>query len=122
MALLAGQRVGVVMTKRFAPLLLLYGTVLCGTAIAQSGPAVATKWRINGEVQNLCLGHADESLRRNGFKPLGPGSQSMMGTRGEYTAQIRCVPEQQIVFFVVSGPSPVEANRLLDSVYRVWGP
>ena len=46
----------------------------------------------------------------------------MIGTRGEYTAQIGCVPEQQIVFFVVSGPSAGEANRLLDSVYRVWGP
>ena len=120
MAQFAGQRVGIAMTKRLTPFLLLSGTVLCGTATAQSGPAVATKWRVNGEVQNLCLGHADESLRRNGFKPLEPGSQSMMGTRGEYTAQIRCVPEQQIV--VVSGPSAGEANRLLDSVYRVWGP
>ena len=59
-----------------------------------------------------------ETLRRNGFEPLGPGSQSMMGKRGEYTASIRCVPEQQIVFFVMSGPSPAEANRLLDSVFR----
>jgi hypothetical protein len=122
MAQFASQRVGIAMTKRLAPILLLYGTILSGTAIAQSGPAVATKWRLNGEAQNLCLGHADESLRRNGFKPLDPSSQSMMGTRDGYTAQIRCVPEQQIVFFVVSGPSAGEANRLLDSVYRVWGP
>ncbi len=106
------------MNWRIVPAVLISGSVLCGAAIAQSGPAVATKWRINGEAQNLCLGHAQETLRRNGFKSLGPGSQSMMGIRGEYTAQIRCVPEQQIVFFVMSGPSPSEANRLLDSVFQ----
>ena len=109
------------MSWRIVPtLLLLSGSVLCGTAqpLAYAGPAVATKWRTNGEAQNICLGHAQETLRRNGFEPLGPGSQSMMGKRGEYTASIRCVPEQQIVFFVMSGPSPPEANRLLDSVFR----
>ena len=29
--------------------------------------------------QNICLGHAQEALRRNGFEPLDPGSQSMIG-------------------------------------------
>ena len=108
------------MTKQIA-VAALFAAAILGVAVAHAGPAVVTKWRMNGEAQNLCLGHADESLRRNGFKPLDPGSQSMMGTLGEYTAQIRCVPEQQVVFFVISGPSSGEANRLLDSVYRGWG-
>lgn len=95
--------------------LVLVGSI---ASVAVAGPAIATRWRINGESQNDCLGHAQETLKRNGFKPLAPGSQSMMGTRDDYTAAIRCVPEQQVIFFVVSGPSPAETNRLLDSVYR----
>jgi hypothetical protein len=69
------------MDWRIVRALLLSGSVLCGTAqhLAYAGPAVATKWRTNGEAQNICLGHAQEALRRNGFELLDPGSQSMMG-------------------------------------------
>ena len=112
------------MTKPVARILLFCTLTLAaaGPLAAQTSPTVVTKWRMNGEAQNICLGHADEALRRNGFKPLEPGSQSMMGTRGPYTAQIRCVPEQQIVFFVMSGPEPGVASQLLDNVFRGWGP
>ena len=30
--------------------------------------------------------------------------------------------EQRMVFFVTAGPDPGEANRLLESIYRVFGP
>jgi hypothetical protein len=87
-----------------------------------AGPAVATRWRITGEPRNECLGHAGEAIRRAGFEPLSPGSESMMGRRGDYTASIRCVTEQRMVFFVTAGPDPGEANRLLEAIYRVFGP
>lgn len=93
-----------------------------GVSAAAADTAVATRWRITGEPRNECLGHADEAIRRAGFKPIAPGSESMMGRRGDYTAAVRCVTEQRIVFFVTAGPDPGEANRLLEAIYRVFGP
>ena len=103
-------------TARFA---LIAGAAL-SAATATAGPAVATKWRLTGEARNVCLGHADEAIRRAGFDPLSPGSESMMGRRGDYTASVRCVTEQRFVFFVVAGPEPREANRLLEMIYRTF--
>ena len=92
------------------------GSLLCQAALA--GPVIATKWRITGESRNECMGHAQEAIKRAGFESAGSGSESMMGRRGEYTAAVRCVTEQRFVFFVVSGPSPGEANQLLEMIYR----
>ena len=39
---------------------------------------------------------------------------------GDYTAAVRCVTEQGMVFFVTSGPSAAEANRLLEAIYRMF--
>ena len=93
---------------------------LAAAAPAVAGPTVATKWRITGESRNDCLGHAEQAIRRAGFEPLNPGSESMMGRRGDYTAAVRCVTEQGMVFFVTAGPSPAETNRLLEAIYRVF--
>ena len=85
-----------------------------------AGPAVATRWRITGEPRDECLGHAFEAIKRAGFEPLAPGSESMMGRRGDYTAAIRCITEQRVVFFVTAGPDPAETDRLMDAIYRVF--
>jgi hypothetical protein len=100
------------------PCLALLAVVASSTAAA--GPAVVTKWRLTGEARNDCMGHAMESIKRAGFKQAEPGSQSMSGRMDDYTVSIRCVTEQQMVFFVVAGPSPSEANRLLEAVYRMF--
>jgi hypothetical protein len=107
------------MTSRMASAFILAASIACGSA-ATAGPAVATKWRIIGESRNDCMGHAFEAIKRAGFKPLNPGSESMMGSNGDYTAAVRCVTEQGMVFFVTSGPSAAEANRLLEAIYRMF--
>jgi hypothetical protein len=104
------------MNWRMAHILFLAGSVLSGAA-ATAGPAVATKWRMAGESRNDCMGHAMESIKRAGFEMLDPGSQSMLGKRGDYTASIRCIAEQRIVFFVMSGPSPDATARNHDVLY-----
>lgn len=101
------------------PMALLAGSIAIGPAAADNY-AVATKWRVTGETQIDCLGHADEAIRRAGFDLAEPGSQSIMGRRGDYTAAVRCVTEQRMVFFVVAGPAPGEVNRLLDAIYNVF--
>ena len=79
--------------------------------------AVATKWRLVGEAQGDCMNHAAMAIFRAGFDKSEPGSQTMSGKRGDYTASIRCISEQRMVFFVMSGPSPATTSRYLDVLY-----
>lgn len=90
-----------------------------GSAV-DAGPVIATRWRLTGESRNDCLGHAMEAIKRAGFTISEPASESMSGHRGDYTASVRCVTEQQFVFFVVSGPDAAEANRLLTVIYQTF--
>ena len=105
---------------RNAIALIALAGLLAAAPAAAGNYALATKWRLTGEAQIDCLGHADEAIRRAGFDLTEPGSQSFMGRRGDYTAAVRCVTEQRMVFFAVSGPSPSEVNRLLDAIYNVY--
>ena len=63
------------------------------------------------------MAHAQMAIFRAGFDKADPGSQSMSGKRGDYTASIRCIAEQRIVFFVMSGPSPEATARYLDVLF-----
>lgn len=99
--------------------LTLLAAVAAGSS-ANAETAVATKWRLTGEAQNDCLGHAEQAIFRLGFDKSGGGSQTMSGKKGDYTASIRCVSEQRIVFFVVSGPSAATTSRYLDAMYQVF--
>ena len=99
----------------------IFGLTLLA-AIAAVSPAaaetaVATKWRIAGEAQGDCMNHAAMAVFRAGFDKSDPGSQTISGKRGDYTASIRCVSEQRIVFFVMSGPSADTTSRYLDVLY-----
>lgn len=91
---------------------------LAATTGAAADTAIATKWRLLGETQNDCMGHARSAISRSGFDVTDPGSQSMSGKRGDYTASIRCVAEQRMVFFVMSGPSADTTARYLDVLYQ----
>jgi hypothetical protein len=42
----------------------------------------------------------------------------MSGKRGDYTASIRCISAQRMVFFVMSGPSADTTSRYLDVLYE----
>ena len=99
--------------------LTLLAAVTAGSP-ANAETAVATKWRLTGEAQNDCLNHAAQAILRLGFDKSEAGSQTMSGKRGDYTASIRCVSEQRIVFFVVSGPSAATTSRYLDTMYTVF--
>ena len=71
-----------------------------------------------GEAQNDCMAHAEMAIFRSGFDKSDPGSQSMSGKHGEYTASIRCIAEQRIVFFVTAGPSAESDGTLSGRVVR----
>src|SRR5262249_7022207 len=87
-------------------------------APARADTAVATKWRLLGEAQSDCMGHARMAIFRSGFDATEPGTESMSGKHGDYTVSIRCVTEQSVVFFVSSGPSPATTARYLEILYQ----
>jgi hypothetical protein len=87
------------------------------SSVATADTAIATRWKPLGETQNDCMAHAQMAIWRSGFDKSDPGSQSMSGKRGEYSASIRCMADQQIVLFVTAGPSPDAAAQYLEVLY-----
>src|SRR3954468_17956633 len=102
---------------RIGMLALAFAAVIACTSAAGAETAVATKWRIVGEAQGDCMNHAAMAIFRAGFDKADPGSQTMSGKKGDYPASIRCISEQRIVFFVMSGPSADATSRYLDVLY-----
>ena len=45
----------------------------------------------------------------------------MSGKKGDYTASIRCLSEQRIVFFVVAGPDRSAVSGYLTTLYGQFG-
>ena len=95
-------------------------TAVTAVSSANAETVVATKWRLTGEAQDNCLTIAALAILRSGFDKSEGGSQTKSGRRGEYTASIRCVSEQRIVFFVVTGPVSATTSRYLDAMYSVF--
>jgi hypothetical protein len=94
---------------------LAFAATFASTAMADT--SVATKWRLIGQAQNDCMTHAESALMNAGFDRADPGTQTMSGKHGDYTASIRCVSELNMVFFVMTGPSPATAAQYLEVLY-----
>jgi hypothetical protein len=63
------------------------------------------------------MSYARNAIFRLGFDKSEPGSQTMSGKKGEFTASIRCVSDAQLVFFIVAGPSPEAVQNYLNVLY-----
>ena len=101
-----------------------YGRMLSAAAAAMvlssaaaADTSIATRWRPLGEAQGNCMAHAQMAIWRSGFDKSDPGSQSMSGKRGEYTASIRCMADQRVVIFVTAGPSAEATERYLNALF-----
>jgi hypothetical protein len=89
------------------------------TAVADT--AIATRWRQMRLDQENCMSYARLAIFRTGFEKADPGSQSMSGKKGEYTASIRCLAEQQMIFFIVAGPDARTVSGYLTTLYGQFG-
>jgi hypothetical protein len=83
--------------------------------------AIATRWRQMRLDQDDCMSYARLAIFRTGFEKAEPGSQTMSGKKGEYTASIRCLAEQQMIFFVVAGPDSGTASGYLTTLFGQFG-
>ncbi|MGC9526740.1 MAG: hypothetical protein ACP5D7_14495 [Limnospira sp.] len=96
-----------------SPLLLL----LSVNAADAVPPAIITSWQETLLTERQCLQRAEIALRDAGFsESFEIVEQSIFGNRGEYTASIRCLSDQEIVFFIVVGYDDNERERLINSI------
>jgi hypothetical protein len=93
------------------------GAIFALSSAASADTSIATRWKPLGETQNDCMAHAQMAIWRSGFDKSDPGSQSMSGKRGEYTASIRCLADQQLVLFITAGPSADATAQYLEVLY-----
>jgi hypothetical protein len=80
------------------------------TAAAGAGPAVATEWKPSTLGLKECQKRGAEVMREAGFGRIEFTGQSVFGTRGDYTAAVRCLTGKAIVLFIVSGPGRRESG------------
>ena len=104
---------------------ILFACSVIAVASASSGAcadtAIATKWRLMRLDQDDCMSYARLAIFRTGFEKADPGSQTMSGKKGEYTASIRCLSEQRMIFFVVAGPDASAVSGYLTTLYGLFG-
>jgi len=80
-------------------------------------PAIITSWQETLLSERQCLQRAEIALRDAGFSDsFDIVQQSVFGNRGEYTASIRCIPDKEMVFFVVVGCDYEERERLINFI------
>ena len=94
---------------------------LCAPPTAVADTAIATRWRQMRLDQGDCMSWARMAIFRTGFEKADPGSQTMSGRKGEYTASIRCLSEQRMVFFIVAGPDATAATGYMATLYGQFG-
>ncbi len=85
---------------------------------ALAGPAVATRWQQTDMTQDECLKRAEDAISRTGFENLERTGQSRYGSVADYTAAVRCITGNGIVFFIVSGPSLAQANGMAGILFQ----
>jgi hypothetical protein len=106
---------------RIRTVLLACSLIVMSASATTADTAIATKWRSMALDQDNCMSYARLAIFRLGFEKSEPGSQSMSGKRGDYTASIRCLSEQGIVFFIMAGPSPATVSNYLNVLYGQYG-
>ena len=87
------------------------------TSAAHADTSVATRWKPLAEAQGDCMAHAQMAIWRAGFDKSEPGSQTMSGKHGDYTASIRCIADQRVVFFITAGPSAEATAKYLEVLF-----
>ena len=95
----------------------LVGTALIASPVL-AGPAVATRWAETKLPQADCLERAEWAIKRSGFGRIERTEQSRYGTHDGYTAAIRCIVDNSVVFFIVSGPERGESDGLAGLLYK----
>lgn len=109
---------GLQMQKSFAAILFGAAVMFCQPAFA--GPAVTTEWIEARLSLETCRERVEDAIRRAGIRDVEPKRFTVFAHQGDYTVAVRCMPDQGVVFFIVSGQRLPEADKLLDDVLAAF--
>lgn len=97
---------------------IVLGSLLLPT-VAQAEPGLSTSWQSTTLSLSQCLNRAENALRDSGFSANFQivGESAFGGSRDDaYVASVRCLPDQGIVFFIVSGPISDQAASYRERI------
>jgi hypothetical protein len=84
---------------------------------ASAGPSMSTSLQPTSLDLPACLKRGEEIMRETGLtKNLQVLQTTVYGEQGDYTASVRCLPDKDIVFFIVAGPRPDRASKLMTDL------
>jgi len=75
---------------------------------ALAAPAICNNVQVTTFSKEECTTRAEQSIRDSGFSEnihVYPDPGIVFGVKNDYSAIIRCVPDSNVVFFVVAGPT-----------------
>ena len=70
-----------------------------------AGPAIATDWFESTLTAETCFKRAEEALGKMGLKDIERTRFSRFAQSGDYTMQVRCIAEKNMVLIITAGPS-----------------
>jgi hypothetical protein len=81
---------------------------------ALAGPSMSTGLQATTLDLAECLKRGEAIMRDAGLtRNLQVLQLTVYGEQGDYTASVRCVPGKEMVLFVVAGPRPDQASKLM---------
>lgn len=81
-------------------------------------PALTTNWTSTTLSQSECLARAEQVMKEGGLtKNFEKVGQSVFGEVGDYTAQIRCITEKNVVIFAIVGRKLDVAREHMMAVF-----
>jgi hypothetical protein len=84
---------------------------------ADAGPSMAAHWAETTLDTADCVARAEATMREAGMtQNVEKFRESVFGEQGDYTALVRCPTGKGVVFFVVSGPRPDRASKLMNDI------
>lgn len=84
------------------------------TTAAPAGPSMTTSLQATTLDLAECLKRGETVMREAGLtRNLQVMQVTVYGEIGDYTASVRCVPGKEVVLFVVAGPRPDQASKLM---------
>ena len=83
-----------------------------------AAPAMSTNWKSTSLDRQECLDHGSKVMKDAGLtKNFEVTNASVFGEQGDYTAQINCITEKNMVMFLIIGPKLEQARRHMDAIY-----
>lgn len=83
---------------------------------AFAGPAVTTEWIEARLSLEDCKDRVVSAINAAGVRDVEPKRYTVFAHSNDYTVAVRCMPDQGVIFFIVSGARLQQADKLLDDV------